>query len=221
MNNIKTHSRKEATVIFGGTFDPIHYGHLRSAAELYEVLGVVDFRLLPAGQPVHRRTPESTAEQRLAMLNLALESHHDLIVDDREITRDGPSYMVETLKELRAELPLHHTLMLVVGQDAANYLDTWHDWRSLFSLTHLIVMTRPESVENYQGELQQLMLENKGDLDSIRLSTYGKVVHLPVTQLAISSTDIRAQLKCGKNPRFLLPDEVLGYIKDNSLYQLI
>lgn len=207
-----------ATVIFGGTFDPVHYGHLRAAAELRSLLNVADFRLLPAGQPPHRDSTQASGEHRLTMLRLALQAHPDLAVDDREIRRSGPSYMVDTLQELRSRFP-GRPLLLAVGQDAANGLDRWHQWQRLFELAHLVVMTRPESERRYRSSLAAMV--QKGEVENISAlwnSPAGLVIHVQVTQLAISSTDIRAQIEAGGEPRFLLPDAVLEYIRDQGLY---
>lgn len=207
-----------ATVIFGGTFDPVHYGHLRAASELRAILQVADFRLLPAGQPPHRDSTHVDGKHRLMMLRLALKAHSDLGVDDREIRRAGPSYMVDTLAELREQLD-QRPLMLAVGQDAANGLDRWHQWQRLFDLAHIVVMTRPESERAYQGELADLIV-SRSVCDSSLLceKPAGLVLHVPVTQLAISSTDIREQIMHGRDARFLLPDSVLSYIQDKGLY---
>ncbi len=206
------------TVIFGGTFDPVHYGHLRAASELRAILAVNDFRLLPAGQPPHRDSTQAAGQHRLDMLRLALRDHPDLTVDAREIRRSGPSYMVDTLSELRDQLG-DRPLILALGQDAANGLDRWHEWRALFRLAHLVVMTRPESERRYQGELAELIAASEvARPDVLRRQPAGQVWHVPVTQLAISSTDIREQISSGGDPRFLLPDAVLNYIGAQQLY---
>jgi nicotinate-nucleotide adenylyltransferase len=139
---------KRATAVFGGTFDPVHYGHLRAAAEVSEKLDVSDFRLLPAGQPPHRNHTGAEAYHRLAMLELALAPYPDLTVDEREVRRRGPSYMVETLASIRREVG-QAPVILCLGQDAANKLEGWHRWRELFDLAHLVVMKRPRSRPRY------------------------------------------------------------------------
>ena len=205
--------------IFGGTFDPIHYGHLRAAAEVRDALGEVDFRLLPSGTPPHREAPHASADQRLAMLRLAVRHHPDFTIDDREISRQGPSYMVETLESLRAEQGAG-ALILILGQDAANYLDRWHRWQDLFGLCHLVVMTRPESSSAYSATLLDTIRPRRtAAIAALHESCCGYVLHLPVTQLAISSTDIRSQLAAGRNPRFLLPDAVLTFLVRHQLYR--
>lgn len=205
--------------IFGGTFDPVHYGHLRAAVEARERLGLDELRLLPAGDPPHRSDTVATARQRLDMLRLATASCADLRVDDREVRRSGPSYMVDTLMEIRAEagdLPL----LLMVGQDAANALDSWHRWRELFGLTHLVVMRRPEAHFDCGHELRREIEQRRvADPGRLRQSPAGSVLALQVTQLDISSTLIRTLFALGRSPRFLMPDEVIEYILEKRLYQ--
>ncbi len=208
-----------AIAIFGGTFDPVHYGHLRAAAEVAERLGVSDFRLLPAGQPPHRDGTWAPARDRVAMLELALAPHADLSVDDREVQRAGPSYMADTLASIRAEagdLPM----VLCLGQDAANQLDRWHEWTRLLDLAHLLVMTRPESEPNYSAGVAAAFEGRRvDDPQALMAVPAGRVCDVDVTCLAISSTDIREQLARDGNPRFLLPSTVLAYIRKHRLYR--
>lgn len=208
-----------AIAIFGGTFDPVHYGHLRAAAEVSEQLGVTDFRLLPAGQPPHRDGTWAEARHRLAMLELALAPHADLSVDDREVQRGGPSYMVDTLADLRGEvgdLPI----MLCLGQDAANQLDRWHEWQRLLDLAHLVVMTRPRSRPKYSDPVVAHFKGRHARRPCNLMDTSaGRICNVEVTRLAISSTNIRTQLDQGRNPRFLLPSTVLAYIRKHGLYE--
>ena len=208
-----------ATVIFGGTFDPVHYGHLRAASEVCEKLAADDFRLLPAGQPPHRDYTGAEAYHRLAMLELALAPHPDLTVDEREVRRGGPSYMVETLTSIRQEVA-SRPVILCLGQDAANHLSGWHRWRELVELAHLVVMKRPRSRPKYTGEVAELLGQRRVNrwMDLMETEA-GRVCYLGVTQLAISSTDIRRQLAAGRDPRFLLPSTVLAYIRKHGLYQ--
>lgn len=204
--------------IFGGTFDPVHYGHLRAATEVAEILGVTDFRLLPAGQPPHRDGTWAAARHRLAMLELALAPHADLAVDDREVRRRGPSYMVDTLAAIRAESG-DQPILLCLGQDAANAIQHWHRWQELFDLAHLVVMTRPRSRPRYPDEVATFLRGRRVRKPAGLMDTpAGKVCPVQVTRLAISSTDIREQLAAGRNPRFLLPSTVLAYIRKHGLY---
>jgi nicotinate-nucleotide adenylyltransferase len=210
---------KQAIAIFGGTFDPVHYGHLRAAIEAMEMLQLQDFRLLPAGTPPHRTNTFASADHRLAMLKLALSRYPELQMDDREVRREGSSFMVDTLGEIRREAG-DAPILTMIGQDAANDLDQWHEWHRLFDLTHLVIMRRPESKHNYSGallaQMQQRLVNNPGRLQD---SAAGLILPLEVTQLAISSTGIRRQIRAGLSPRFLLPDPVIDYIFEHGLYR--
>jgi nicotinate-nucleotide adenylyltransferase len=211
--------KSPAIGIFGGTFDPVHFGHLRAATEVKEKLQLEDFRLLPAGNPPLRAKTFATAEHRLAMLRLALSDYPDLVVDDREVRRAGLSYMVDTLSEIRAEEG-DRPLLLIIGQDAANNLDQWHEWRRLFDLAHLVIMRRPQSVYEYSDELleqvQPRLVSSPRALSGVPA---GLLLPLELTQLAISSTDIRRRMRAGLSPRFLMPQLVIDYIREHRLYQ--
>lgn len=209
---------KPAIVLFGGTFDPVHYGHLRAATEVAEKLGVTDFRMLPAGEPPHRGGTWASARHRLAMLRRALAPYPDLAVDDREIRRAGPSYMADTLAEIRRQEP-DRPILLALGQDAANHLDAWHRWQELLELAHLVVMTRPKSRPRYRPELAAVLQPRRVRRNTrLMKELSGCVRHIEITRLAIASTDIRQQIAAGRNPRFLLPETVLDYIRDEKLY---
>lgn len=208
----------QAIGIFGGTFDPVHYGHLRAALEAMEMLHLRDFRLLPAGTPPHRANTFAAADHRLAMLKLALLGHPELQVDDREVRRAGSSFMVDTLGDIRREAG-DAPILMMIGQDAANILDQWHEWQRLFELAHLVIMRRPESKHIYSGALfAQVQARLVSDPGQLRNSPAGLVLPLEVTQLAISSTEIRRQIQVGLSPRFLLPDPVIEYILEHGLY---
>lgn len=208
-----------AVGIFGGTFDPVHYGHLRSALEVKERFELEDFRLLPAGTPPHRPPTVADAGHRLAMLERGASAYPGFRVDDREIRRKGYSYMVDTLAEIRREQS-DTPLLLIIGQDAANALDGWHQWRRLFELTHLVVMRRPDSTVNYPetvlAEMQGRFAEEPSRLME---SSAGLVYPLEITQLDISSTAIRQMLLSGRSPAFLMPNSVIDYIRRHGLYQ--
>ena len=205
--------------IFGGTFDPVHFGHLRAAHEAREILALRDFRLLPAGTPPHRARPSASAEHRLAMLQLVVAASPGFRVDDREIRRKGTSYMVDTLAQIREEEG-DTPIVLIIGQDAANHLDLWYQWRSLFDLAHIAIMRRPDSRHTWTGELlEQMRSRISPTAEQLGIEAAGKVFQMEVTQLAISSTGIRQQLEAGRSPRFLLPDNVIDYIEENGLYR--
>jgi len=205
--------------IFGGTFDPIHFGHLRAAIEAVEALGLDELIMLPAGNPPHRSNTFAPAPDRLAMLKLAVRDVPGLNVDDREVMREGFSYMVDTLTEFRAEMGPDTPLALLLGQDAVNDLDSWKEWRRLFELAHIIIMRRPESSHAYSEELfKQIQQGLTNERDELTQKACGSVLPLELTQLDISSTDIRNRLQQHKSCRFLLPDPVIEYIRESALY---
>ncbi len=206
--------------IYGGTFDPIHYGHLRTALEVREVLRLAELRFLPCRLPPHRGTPGASPAQRLKMLELAMENAGPgFSVDRRELERKGPSYMIDTLASLREECP-DRPLCLIVGLDAFCGLPSWHRWRELSDRAHIAVMRRPGGLEpewdcGLAGLVEERRTEKAGDL---LLSPSGRIVFVEVTQLDISATGIRRLLAEGKSPRYLLPDPVLAMIRSQGLY---
>lgn len=208
--------------IFGGTFDPIHYGHLRPALEMREQLALSEVRFIPASRPPHRSEPSASPQQRLAMLNLALQGIEGMNIDERELLRDGPSYMADTLRSLREEVGTR-PLVLLLGLDAFLGLTTWHQWQSIVELAHMAVATRPgweRAQLEGNGELAQLWRAHRSDSHAVlHQSPAGRIVMTEVTPLDISATKIRAQLQQGLSPRFLLPDSVLDYIERNRLYR--
>lgn len=202
--------------IFGGTFDPIHYGHLRLALEVKELFGLDEIRLIPSAQPPHRDVPQVSAAMRLEMLKLAVDQQPGFIVDTREIERASASYMVTTLQSLRLEFT-DKPLLLFIGSDAFNKLTTWYQWRQLFDLAHLVVLTRPGHLV---GQLDDFYIEKyTNELMQLHEQLAGKLVFQAITQLDISATAIRSMIAQHKSPRFLLPDAVLTYIYQNQLYQ--
>lgn len=206
--------------IYGGTFDPVHYGHLRTALEVREKLDLDQLRLIPCREPPHRPAPAASAEQRLRLLQLALEGGDPrLVADDRELARPGPSYMVDTLSSLREEFP-SASLCLIVGADAFRGLDRWNRWERLFDLAHLVVMERPgDSLLAAPEQLPGWALQRRAsDLGQLRHIVAGAIGFVEVTQLAISASEIRRSLAAGGDPRYLLPDAVLGYIRSSGLY---
>lgn len=206
--------------LFGGTFDPVHFGHLRAASEAKEKLGLDDFRLLPVGEPAHRNQTHASAEHRLAMLRLAVADHPDICVDSREVRRSGVSYMVDTLAEVRKETGADTAILLILGQDAAHSLSSWHRWQELFEYAHLVVMTRPDSPGAFPSLLESFVANRRCQaIPDLWQSPAGLLLDLEVTQLAISSTAIRQRVALKRSPRFLLPDRILGYIGFHQLYR--
>ncbi len=210
--------RLKLRAIFGGTFDPVHLGHLGAAREVQAALKPDTFHFLPAGQPPHRSGTHTRPEDRLRMLELALADDQELGIDTREFERPGPSYMVDTLASLRASYP-DEALALILGQDALNGLDRWHDWRRLPELAHLVVMTRPGELPSYgdqlAGELQHRMVS---DPEALRRQSAGSVLPLVVTPRPISSTLIRANIHDPVALRQLVPDAVAALIERDGLY---
>lgn len=202
--------------IFGGAFDPIHYGHLRSAVEVKDIFGLTEIRFIPGAKPPHREQPVAIAMMRLQMLELAIKNQPGLICDTRELKREGCSYTVDTLKSLRQEFP-REPLLLFIGSDAFNNLTTWHQWQQLFDYAHIVVMTRP------CFEIQELddffKVRQTEEIKELAHNTGGKLFFQRITQLDISATAIRNMISEKKYPGFLLPDAVIEYIKQHRLYE--
>jgi len=204
--------------ILGGTFDPVHFGHLRTALELYQDLGLTQMRLIPCREPPHRGRPRATAAQRLAMLTGAVAGQPGLMVDDRELRRDGPSYSVLTLRSLReefAEVPL----CMVVGKDAFAELDKWWRWRELLELAHIVVVDRPTARIAVSAEVAGVWAERSAAPEALAARPAGLIHTRHVTPLEISATRIRSMIAEGGSPRYLLPDAVLRIIEEQSLYR--
>ena len=205
--------------ILGGTFDPVHYGHLRPALEVLEDLELAEVRFIPCCQPPHRQPPVATPAQRLAMLELALDGQAGFVADDQELRRAGPSYTVDTLTTLRAEVGTT-PLCLLLGTDAFAYLPTWHRWQVLLTLAHLVVVDRPGASPTWPDALSQLVQCHRWEHPQrLREHPAGGILFQPVTPLAISATRVRERLGQGKSPRYLVPDKVGAYIRDRGLYR--
>jgi nicotinate-nucleotide adenylyltransferase len=206
--------------VFGGTFDPVHYGHLRSALELVENLGLHELRLMPCAVPPHRATPGCSAADRAAMVTLAVAGEPRLRCDTRELERPGVSYTIDSLLELREELGSGNSLCMVMGCDALLGITTWRRWDELLDVAHIIVMARPGWTLPADGEVAHWLDRHRSDdVDILRVAACGSVLVQELRPLAISSTEIRQQLAAGRSPRFLLPGPVLDYIQDRRLYQ--
>ena len=207
--------------VYGGTFDPVHYGHLRPALEILEAFELTQIRFIPCGQPPHREPPLATAAQRLAMLERAIAGVPGFISDAREIQRAGPSYMIDTLRSLHADVP-GERFCLLLGMDAFAAFHTWHDWQGILQLCNVLVMHRPEFepeqvIQNM--ELKNFIAENLlRDKASFINNATGKLMFYGVTQLDISSTRIRDAIKHHKSTRYLLPDDVIALIEQENIY---
>lgn len=209
--------------IFGGTFDPVHFGHLRLAEESIGHLGLGGVRWIPAGQPPHRGAPQVTAAQRLEMVRRSTAGNARFSVDASEVEAAAPSYTVHTLERLRRELGSAQPLVLLVGADAFAGLASWHRWQDIFALAHIAVSHRPGfPVE--MGSLppplaSEFNTRRLTDVAGLKASAGGGIVTFAMTQLAISATQIRKLLANDLSARYLLPDTVLDYIQTHSLYR--
>ena len=209
-------------IIFGGTFDPIHYGHLRLAENLHNLLPDAEIRILPSAQPPLRDTPQSSAADRLAMVKLAVEDTEHLVVDDRELGRSGMSYTFISALELAEEFP-ERRLLLLLGSDAYLRLNEWHNWRELTQLLNIIVVARPTEdlasnaiMEGFHHQLQLMRCDSINELLSVKSQA---VYHYPAPMLDISATQIRQLIAKQLSPRFLLPRSVINYIQHHQLYE--
>ena len=205
--------------LLGGTFDPVHIGHLRSALEVAEFMQLDELRLIPAARPPHRATPQVSAAERLALVELAVAEEPLLRVDDRELKREKPSYSIDTLESLRGELSADDQLFLLLGWDAFCGLPSWHRWDELLQHCHILVLQRPDADSEAPEALRNL-LAARSISDPLTLQgPAGQISFIWQTPLAVSATQIRALLASGKSVRFLLPDAVLAYIHVHGLYR--
>jgi nicotinate-nucleotide adenylyltransferase len=202
--------------LLGGTFDPVHFGHLRSALDVADALSLDQVRLIPCSVPPHRQQPIASAAERRLLLELGIKNHPLLTVDDRELHRDGPSYTMDTLLDVRADFP-DNPLFLIVGTDAFSNLTTWSRWEQLLDVAHIVVMTRPDSVI-VCSEVLQNWFETHQAKSEDRSNKAGSIWTVDVTQMAISATQIRAALQQGKDVRYWLPDAVITLIEQLGLY---
>lgn len=210
--------------IFGGTFDPVHFGHIKPVLNVKQALNLSQIRFIPNSVPPHREEPWLSAEQRLSLLQSALGEYADMVVDPRELDRGGPSYMIDTLRSLNSDYQ-DESICLVIGMDAFFGIAQWRQWKQLFELCHLVVTTRP-------GFDQALILEQVGaenypflaekmtqDIETLKQGNAGKILLQPVPLLDISSTEIRTRLLKGEDISQLMPDEahqkLRGFIDDN------
>lgn len=204
--------------VFGGTFDPIHYGHLRTAFEMLQALRFEEVRFVPCGDPPHRGMTFADAALRFRMVAAAILGQSGFVSDDRELRREGPSYSIDTLIDLRREFPAH-SLGLIVGMDAFLGLPNWHRWEEILDQAHIVVAHRPGWRAPDMGPLGELIAEcGTHRVDDLHESTHGRIHIHAVTQLEIASTEIRDLVAAGRDPRFLMPDAVRDVIEETSIY---
>ena len=211
----------KAVGIFGGTFDPVHFGHLRVALELQEGLDLERVLMIPAAHPPHRDTPSVSGEHRLRMLEHALTGQSLLVADRRELDRPGPSRTVDTLRSLRAEVGDASPLCLLLGLDAFLDLATWYQWEDIPQLAHIVVAHRPgwavDEASNNDA-LEPLRRNEVTTPQALHTRPAGLLYHHQVTSLAISATLIRASIYGGGSAAYLVPAEVWRYIQLHNLY---
>ncbi|MES9833947.1 MAG: nicotinate-nucleotide adenylyltransferase [Candidatus Thiodiazotropha sp. L084R] len=204
--------------IFGGTFDPIHYGHLRTALDVMQAVGLEQIRFIPLHGPVHRNPPQASPGVRLQMVEAAISGQDGFVADDRELKRAGPSYTVDTLLDLREAFP-DQTLCLLMGMDAFSGFPNWYKPDEILELAHLIVMRRPGE-DQLSLASQNLLNKDQGpDISMVNQQSAGVILLQTVTQLDISSTRIRSMLSQGNLPRYLLPEAVLELVVEQELYK--
>ncbi len=206
--------------VFGGTFDPIHFGHLRTALDVMQSVGLDEIRFIPLHNAVHRDQPETPAELRLEMVRLAISQQQGFVVDEREIRRTGDSYTVETLASLRDEQP-QRSLCLLMGMDAFNGFADWYRPDEILRLAHIIVMQRPGEEGPKDSRVKKLLHRSQANTPAqLRTEDCGLILQQAVTQLDISASHIRSLLVQGQTPRYLLPEAVLQLIENNHLYRV-
>jgi nicotinate-nucleotide adenylyltransferase len=206
--------------VLGGTFNPVHYGHLRSALELVQSLGLEQLRLMPSAVPPHREAPTCSATHRAAMVGLAVAGEPRLACDSRELQRSGKSYTIDSLMDIRRELDAGQSLCLVMGCDAVLSIDTWHRWQELLDWVHIVVIARPGWHLPQAGVVAQWLESHRlASVDALRQRVAGGIIIEELRPLAISSTEIRDLLAAGQSARYLLPEAVLDYIKTHNLYR--
>ncbi|MGC2165114.1 MAG: nicotinate-nucleotide adenylyltransferase [Gallionella sp.] len=213
----------QAIGILGGTFDPIHYGHLRLAEEMLGLANLRQIRLIPTGTPPHRSAPHASAQHRSAMVKLAIADQPNFVLDEREVLRTSKCYTVETLRELRAELGQEQPLCLLMGGDAFLDLHTWHRWEQLFGLAHIVVGFRPgytleERIHTASAELQRHYRQRLCSAEAMSHQPCGGISELAIPKLEISATLIRDRVAHDRSIRYLLPNSVANYIHQHKLY---
>lgn len=205
--------------ILGGTFNPIHYGHLRIAQETAEAFTLTQVKLIPAAKPPLKTEPNVSAKQRAEMVQLAIAANPLFSLDTRELERDGSSYTIDTLTSLRAEHP-QDALCLIIGTDAFAHFDQWHRWQHILDYCHLIVVSRPPLADLDLSEPLRKLLQQHQTHDATQLSrqTHGLIAMHTVTALDISSSQIRSLVRAHQNPAYLCPETVIAYIQTHQLY---
>lgn len=207
--------------LMGGTFDPVHLAHLRLAEEAAERLALERVRWIPSGNPGHRTAPRTPARHRLEMVKLAVRGNPRFAVDDAEALGTTAQFTIDTLARLRAELGGDVPLVLIIGADQLHKLDTWREWRELFERAHFAIGARPGytlAPDSLPAAVADEWHRRAGEPDALRAAPAGRMAVFPMSLLGISASDIRQRLAAGASARYLLPPEVLAYIRTHRLY---
>ncbi len=205
--------------VFGGTFDPIHCGHLRMASELKAALKLDEMRLMPCKEPPHRQLTSASVAQRVAMVECALAEHPELTLDLQELEREGPSYSVNTVQCLRQQLGGDVSLCFAMGMDSLVNLPSWYRWEELLHSAHIVVAARPGWSLPSSGPMVEYLAEHQQAADFLKRAPAGGIVIQDLSMLPISSSDIRERLQAGKTLTDLVPAGVMAYITEHGLYQ--
>lgn len=205
--------------VFGGTFNPVHLGHLRSAVEIVERFGLAELRFMPSALPPHREAPGVDPEVRARLVELAIAGEPRLACDRRELDRAGPSYTIDSLLSLRSELGRERPLLLVMGSDALAGLPHWHRWRELLPLCHILALARPGWSLPDAGEAAGFLAAHRVDAGVLGERPAGGIHVATLRPLPISATEIRGLLQSGRSARYLVPDPVHAYLQQHQLYQ--
>ena len=205
--------------LYGGTFDPIHLGHLQVAQAANRAFGFQSLHLLPCADPPLRLAPGASAAQRLAMVRLAVEAQRGLLVDDRELRRSGPSYTYDTLAQLRAELGATQPLAWLLGCDALLFLERWHRWETLLTLAHIVVLDRPDVAAPVHPQVLQWISDHRCErLEAVHAAAAGALIYFAGPRIQVSATAVRQRCQAGQSAADLLPESVWHYICRHGLY---
>jgi len=205
--------------LFGGTFDPVHIGHMNACRQIVAELDLSSLAMIPAFQPVHKQLPDVTSEHRLEMLSLACENDALITCDDREIRRGGPSYTLLTLKEYRIQHP-QACLYFIMGMDALNTFDSWYHWQEFLDYSNLIIVERPGLTQNFSNDIKSLLDKfTTESISSLQAAKSGLIYCSKRAMLEFSSTEVRQSITNPDEISRMLPEKVLNYIHDHKLYR--
>ncbi len=211
--------------VFGGSFDPPHFGHIKSALALLEFFPFEQIRFIPCQLSPHKNKVHASAEHRLNMMNLVCKGIEEFKVDDRELNRPPPSYTIDTLVEIREELGEKQSLVLIMGLDAFQSFCKWHRYEEILSYSHILLLHRPGYQFSHMQENPDLACEKEildsylgEDLTSLHKTPNGKIVISELEEVDTSSTQIREMIAAGEQPRYVIPGVIWNYIKRNKLY---